>query len=531
MSVHRIKIFSDSITERVCTPLWDGNIEHTRQDEGVFLRATVKELTFTNTDYTDIKAAAECELITVFLEEDCGGTFAERWRGTFTTYDVKFNENKCLAIVSPKTSDDYDCFFEKWDLDVVVATAGDVVEAQPFAGVYEVGMCCKDCFLVAPVQVCSTPANWCFYETQNLGSGGVICDGFEERYMTCFHRIVGQGTPTTPPPYGSGWTHISGNDWWRCPDAAEIDAGKFDQGRNFSDVLEYLISELDCGLTLRSHFLGINATHAAPPSNIAYTFSDANYQAIQIHQKSDIKRPDATNPAQSFVWKMSLKKLLEDLRTMWQLEWKIDGTDFILEHVTYFDAVTGLDVSQRNIRLEYGKREGGAPSAEYFYWADADATFTATHLGSPIDYGDCGEGRKDYRLNYFSNDVFYIRTVQNQEEIADQGFCLIATELIDGENQIIDGNAVLGWEQIHENLFKFNRFFASGTMNGTADVAFDNPRKTRNLEPFELKVCCDDNFDPSEIINTPVGDAMVQKAVVNYFQGKDANLVKIESSI
>ena len=536
MSVHRLKIESDSIAAVQVYPTWSGDVEYSRENDGVFFRAKPNgDFQFKKSEYTTIKGVPDCEKIDLFLEEKCDDVWIERWRGRFTTYDVKFNENKCLANVSPKTSDEFDCFLSNWEVEQVISGAGDPVSVYPFAGSYEVGQCCGQCFDVEPdpeVPVCATPANWCFDSTYQTGSS-IEClpdIGFN-LYVSCFHRIIGQGTPSVPPPYGTGWAHISGDDWWRCPDTDnDLGVGVFDQGRLFNDVLEYLADQTGCGLTVRSHFLGLNATHDAPPSNLAYTFATEFYQDLQIHQKSDIKRPDATNPAQSFVWKMSFKRLLEDRETIWQVFWTIDGTDLIIEHISYFEANTGVDVTTKNIKLEYGKQEGGAPNEETFRWADGDATFTLAQAGYPISYGNCGEGTTERKVNYFSNDVYYIRSTSNPEEIADAGFCLVATEVIDGKNTIIDSNDPMGWVQIHENLFQHNRFFAEGVLND-APATFLSTRKTRKLEPFKITVCCGDNFNPADSIETLVGTSYVQKTTANYFAGVDTNLITIEANI
>lgn len=528
MSVHRIKIESDSVLAVQTNPTWSGKIDLSRENGGVYFRAKpTGQFQFRSTEYTTIKEVADCEAIDIYMEEKCGEEWIERWRGRFTTYDVSFNENKCIGSVAPKTIDEYTCFFENWDVERVVSGAGSIVQCRPFAGTYEAGIsCCTVTGFSPPAfPVCSTPANMCYDSTYSSSiTGGLFA------YTSCFHRVVGIGTPSTPPVYGSGWTHLSGDEWWRCPADDETSGGVFDQGRWFNDVLEYLTDQLSCGLTVRSHFFTLNNTHADPPANLAYDFASTYYPKIQIHQKSDIKRPDATDPAQSFVWKMSFKKLLEDMENMWQVFWKIDGSDLIIEHISYFEAASGLDVTDKNIKLAYGKREEGAPNEERFKWADTTATFSLAHRGYPIIYGDCGEGRKDRSIHYFSNDVYYIRATANPEEIADSGFCLLATQFLDSEYQTYNGNDPMGWVDIHENLFQHNRYFAEGNLNN-ADTSFASTTKTRKLEPFQIQVCCDDGFSPEDTIETLVGTAVVQKVTIDYFLGADANMVEIESNI
>lgn len=530
MSVHRWKIESDSIAAVVVNPTWSGEIDHALENDAVFFRAKSGELKFQKEDYTTIKDAPDCELIEVYLEEKCDVTWNEKWRGTFTTYDCKFDENKCVARVTPKPKDDYGCIFENWEVEQVVGF-GVAIDVRPIGGIYDSGQqCCLVCITPPPSgALCAVPDDWCFQA--NYFQDSVCPPDGNQLWMSCFHRIVGVGTPSTPPPYGTGWTYLSGNDWWRCPDPEETELPVFDQGRDFNAVIEYLVDQLGCGLTVRSHFFGINATHTAPPTNDAYDFSDTNFQALQLHQKSDIKRPFATDPAQTFVWKMNLKKLLEDFRVMLNVFWTIDGTDMIIEHVSYFAETVGLDLTTSNIPIEYGKQEASAPNIENYKWMDNAATFTETHRGWPISYGDCGDGKKDNQVNYFSNDIFYISTVENQEEIADAGFCLIATQVVDGENVIVANNACLGWEQLHENLHKHRRFFAEGNMNDTPNTAFLSTIKTRKLNEFTVKVCCDDTFSLLDSIDTLAGEASVQKATFNYFAGQNAVMVKIDANV
>lgn len=528
MAKTRWKIVSDSIPEVQVNPTWSGRITHERVNDGVYFRAKLDgEIVFTGADYQAIKDSPDCEEIEVFLEESCDG-WQERYRGTFTTYDCAFNEDRCTASVTPKLKDDYVCFLREYSLETTVANAGDVVTARPFAGVYKAGGCCLD--YVSPTPggptgpVCSIPdANWCF---DNNYYQGEVDEFGNELWLSCYHRIIGTGTPSTPPPYASGWTYISGNDWWRCPTDEDLQFSPLDNGRWLNDILEYLSEFISCGLTVRSHFFNLNATHAAPPTNDAYTFAADNCEKLQVHQKSDVKRPDATNPAQSFVWKMSFQKLLSDLEKMFNVFWIIDGSDLIIEHITYFETAEWLDVTQVAIIKSFGKKEDGAPNRELFYYVDKEATFTADFAAFPIKYGACGDGDEDVTLQYFSNDVVYIRTTDNQAEISDSGFCMVATEFIDSNYAIITNNTPMGWSALHVNLHKQRRYFESGTMNDTA-TTFDTLRKTRKLEPITVPHCCNDAFDPAGFITTTLGEATAERVTKDYFR----DVVTIEANI
>jgi hypothetical protein len=485
-------------------------------------------LTFSGADYTLVFEIPDCELITVVLEELCGEGWTEIFSGTFTTYDVKFDKDLCSASVTPEPVDDYACLFESWTTDRVVSNAGDVVQLHPFGGDYFSGNQC--CTALVPIgdysdePVCDVPAGWCFEKSVQQN----VIDGLgNEVWMSCFHRITAEGTALDPPPFSSGWTLLSGTTWWRCPgEAGDINYGVLDNGRLFNDIIEYLFDQMGCGFTVRSHFFGINDTHDAPPTNAAYDFAALYCQALQVHQKSDVKRPYATNESQSFVWRMSLKKLLEDLETMMQVFFIIDGTDVILEHSTYFEAIEWMDASETDMAIKYEKAENSAPRREHFFFVDKDADVSVEFKAQRISYGNCGVGGVERTLNYFTNDIQYINDIANDAEIADTNFCLVASVLVDGQYSVIQDNEPMGWPALHENLHLWRRYFIEGTMNA-APTTFLGTLKTRELEPFSLPHCCDEVLTPTGYIVTSVGNADVQKVTKDYF----ADRITIEANI
>lgn len=536
MSVHRVKISSDSVVETVVHPTWVGTIEKTREDDSVYYRDRLTgDFKFIGADYALINSVPDCERIEIFLEERCGETWTEQWRGKFTTYDVKFNENKCIATVRPELVDKYECFINQVDEEYVIAEL-EIVEVRNVRGNYQAGaQCCttviSDDDPTPTDPVCDVPDGYCFdkntrWEIPLSGSSTIT---------SCFHRVRGVGVSNViPPPYGDDWTflveHLGVFYWWRCPIDGEVTLGPLSYGRLFNDAMEDMITQAECSLTVRSHFFGLNNTHTAPPDNIAYDYATEYLQTLTIHQKSDVKCPKCSNQAENFVWKITWRKLLDDLRTMMNVYWVItDDDELIIEHQSYFAAIAGLDVSDQNIAIDYGKGETSAPNIEKFFWAD-DASFTAEHLGEPISYGDCGNGTKDHRMNLFSNDIFYIRQVENQSEISDTGFCLVCTETADGLYYVRDFNNPLGWPMLHDNLHRHYRYFENGIMNGEEET-FLSVRKTRKMKPFNLNVCCDDGFNPEDYITMSAGQVTVEKAVVNYFSGKDNRVVTIEALI
>jgi len=531
MSAVRIYIESVSVLVTQVFPTWSGRIDRKRDSKEVFFIDELSgDFRFTKTEYTLIKDIPDCERVEIYMEEYCGAAWVERWRGYFTTYDVKFNESTCEATVDPIAVNDYECFLDQIDTEYTIEYVTSVV-VRSVSGTYEAGLeCCDietDINDPEPVgAVCAVPANMCFDKNKHkeIPQEGIRIT------VSCFHRILGEGTAFDPPPYDTGWTYTgAGILWWRCPGGNDVNVGVFSRGRVLNDVLDDLATRNDCGLTVRSHFLGMNATHAAAPVNDAYTYATTYMQNLTIHQKSDIKRPDASDPAEDFVWKLTWKKFLDDLKTMFNVFWIIDGTDLIIEHLSYFEATAGLDLSTSNFVVNYGKQEGSAPNKEYFWWADS-AAFSTAHKGYPIEYGACGTGKEDRRINLFSNDVIYIRTVENQAEISDAGFCLVTTEIISGTYFMKEGNDPLGWVMLHDNLHREGRYFIDGTMNLVPET-FNTIKRTRKMEPFKVDICCSDGWDALDYITTKAGIVDVSKATIDYFSGKENNIVTIESVI
>lgn len=530
MSDIRVFIESTTIVNTQVYPAWKPAIDFVKQEDAAYFLAEFPTLAFRQADYTLLQTAVGCEEITVIVQERCNGTWAEIHRGTFTDYDEKKNENQCWAEVKPKMEDDYRCLFAKWETEVVVYAAGVTTSVGALIGEYQLGpgLCCTVCSAVEPPgAVCAVPAGYCFNENIDLGEHPSCAVG-ERRWRSCFHRLVGVGTPVTPPTYGTGWTYISGNNWWRCPSAAELAGGNFGDGKLFNDILQNIVAQMACGLTVRSHFFDINSTHAAAPVNSEYTDAAAFYQKMTIHQKSDIKRPFADDPAESTQWKMTLKKLLDDLWTMFRVQWVIDGTDLIIEHETYFAAGMGLDVSAQDLVLEYGKTASSAPKRENFFWVDR-AAFSTPFKGYPILY-DCGDKIENRPVNLFSTDVNYITDVENEAEISDTNFVLIANEIVTGNYYMMDSNSPLGWVALHDSLHRNNRYFLEGTMNNVA-TTFNSVRKTRALEEFAVTVCCDDVFNPSNEITTSIGLVSPEKVTINYDTGNNARQLIINANI
>lgn len=278
------------------------------------------------------------------------------------------------------------------------------------------------------------------------------------------------------------------------------------QGKLFSSVLNYLIGELGCGLTVKSDFYNINPD-ATNPDNLAYTYSEQNFHHMTLHQKSDVKRPDATNPATANAYGIRTEDLLNDLKKLHNVDWRIqdNGTTFRIEHLSYFEASTGQDLSSVNIKEEYEFDKENSQRVEQFKFMDELAS--DYFRGSNIEY-NCGEGVKDIKLSIISTDVVTIQNTASDQAISDKGFVLISNELQDGSYVIIDENKPQSWTDLHENLFRHGRAYPTGKINGV-DMSFISSVYRKKAVPFTHELCCDDAFSEDDLITTELGDGQI----------------------
>ncbi len=517
MARTRIKISSTSIAETEINPVWSGEFTRSIERDRIFHLHELKgELTLTGADFDLVNDLVNpCEKITLIVERYCVDEWVEYWAGQFTKFDTSqdfggTHVRQCVLRAKVKPDDIYACLMNEWDEEINFFLASSTISTKALAGTYEVLGICTFCTATIDPDPCDDIAasGEACLEYSNITSDPNCAGGYRATFA--YHRIVDTGTALDPPPYDSGWTLISGDQWWRCPDEEPVKIGVLSRGRRFDDTLEYLLLQTGCGLTLRSHFLGINATHAEPPDNDAYDYATENYQDITIHQKSDVKRPYSTNPSLSQVWKMKLKDALADLNTMFNLFWKIEGTDLILEHISYFEALEGADYSTRKMKLQL-EYDAETPKREIFKWSDPDVR--TLFLGFPIEY-DCGNGDRERRVTLFNNDVAYVNDELNQDRVSDDGWVLICNRIVGGQYSMIDINYPMRFFNLHDKLHRHYRPFLAGKMNGEV-TTFLTAQKLQKQPTFTVPLCCNEEHDPGKYITTPLGQGYVQESIEN----------------
>lgn len=109
------------------------------------------------------------------------------------------------------------------------------------------------------------------------------------------------------------------------------------RGRRLMDVLQALVDQSECELIVESQFFQNELNPITGTANCV--------KHLMMNQASDMTDPDSTEPAR--IMNVKLSELLDELETLFNVWWHIDGNKFILEHRSYYD--NGYSYSQNNI--------------------------------------------------------------------------------------------------------------------------------------------------------------------------------------
>lgn len=461
-----------------------------------------------------------CTSFEVAIEIECpknSGTWEEVWAGSFSSKDWKRNNDQKTISVKAKETNPLQCLRENWKTQKNIYNVGTWQTVRPYLNEYEKYTEVIDQPLATPCGDPPVVSGYCFYskESKKVGTDEKLC-------IYHYHRFKKAGTcsgatPVEPDTFNS-WTILTNSCpgsslWWTCPASTHL-PWTFIHGQRLQDIIEFLVDETGCGLTVKSDFFDLNAD-ATAPSNAAYTAAADYCQNLIVFQKSDVKRHDATNPATQPAFVMKLADLLADLKLMFNLDWRItdSGATLRIEHVSYFEAGAGNDYSAARYTRELLQDKADAPRLTRFQYRDEPCT--SYFKGSPLEIY-CGEDEKDFRLTLFSCDISYITSNDAVDNVGDDGFVLMAAVDVGGNLYNVDNNQGLSWSELLYNFYRHN-MAGAGEING-APVTPLSLKKTRKQPAFVVPHCCDDSFDPSDLHTTDLGDGQVDSALWNIAQ-------------
>lgn len=532
---------SATLTDLTVTYPDGGDLLYDVDKDGFAYRLLLtSEFTAIGVDYAALealRAADACDDVEFVLKLD--GT--EVWSGQLNMRKARWFPDTCSVKFKPDVEDDYNCLYENWETEKNVLESGSLRTAETLFGTLDEQTCqfddaapvVEESYAVANVSGCLDDVTTYIikqFTIEDRGLGVPAGERFRHTVTWVSERVIttcSGGVPVAPP--GNDWTlvlddcvgtntatygrpparifdgeysAVSGLLWDNRHIIVAEQQADYNQGVLLEDILQDFAD--DCSLTVKSDFFNINPPGTAP-SNAAYTAAAA-VQAIIVYQKSDIKRPNASNAAT--LASLRLKDMLEILANMFQVYWQIEnsGADFRIEHISFFDGGNGDDLTVDQPGAVAGFNaftydiDKLAPQDE-FTWMDNtdDEDFRGLPIVYPSSCADPLQEPRQINLNQVFTDLGTV--VNDTDNVSDNGLFFMATDLFSGtyyinrENGELSGepklNGHLSWANLHENYHTWGRPLPSGTLNGTPQT-FDSYNRSKRQEAVTA------NYDHTE---------------------------------
>lgn len=298
-------------------------------------------------------------------------------------------------------------------------------------------------------------------------------------------------------------------------------------GVKLGDALNYFISTFCNGLVIKSDFFQINPENQ---SNINYvTGKKSKVDNIFILQASDVKRPSATGLATKLMF--DWERLTAALKNMFNVDWRVENGVLILEHVSFFPKVVGMDLTishRQYLNRKYTYKNDSIPSKEVWKWASDQSA--GDFNGMPITYSSGCIVNKRQEKTYPIEDVYtdiqlaISNPAADSKVVNDEGVFFIAAGF-DGSNYYVlqePGilstpriNNTLALAQLHRDYHRYERSLPVGTMNG-ALTEFITVKPTKQGNAFKIPLCCPTDFKPDDMVKTLLGDGVVNNATYSF---------------
>lgn len=306
-------------------------------------------------------------------------------------------------------------------------------------------------------------------------------------------------------------------------------------GVKLSDVINYFVTELCSGITVKSNFFQINPDN---PSDMNYVTGKRTKTAnIFLFQASDVKRPIANAMATKMMF--DWERLTNALKYMFNVDWRVSNGFLILEHVSFFPKNIGLDLTTEQYakwlkgKRKYTYKNDDIPSKETWSWATPQSY--GDFNGVPIIYNSGCIVNKKIEKPYNIEDVYtdvelaFANPSQDNKNVDDEAIYFIAGG-VDGSSYYIlqesgilsrpKVNNTLGLAQLHRDYHKYERPLPSGNMNGVL-TDFITVKPTKQGEKFKVPICCPNSFNPDDLVKTFMGNGVVNSASFSF---KDSNI-------
>lgn len=305
---------------------------------------------------------------------------------------------------------------------------------------------------------------------------------------------------------------------------------KLRNGVRLRSVMQLFVDSLCPGLTVKSDFFQIDPDEE---TNINYVTNEpTKVNNIFVFSASDVKRPTANNVASKLMY--DWKTLTETLLFMFNVEYRIVGNYVRFEHVNFWNKAQGLDLTDPEYsKYLVGKRKykhniDSIPSQEI--WAFGSKQSNGDFNGYPIRYlSGCSVSKsnnKTYTMDRAVTDIelCFANPNSDNKTVDDEnivfvaagydgtGYYILQEPGITSETKV---NNTLSLAHLHRDYHRYKRFLPSGVMNG-AETQFLTVVPTKEGVPIKIPMCCPANFDPDNLIKTPLGTGVVSSAVYNF---------------
>lgn len=320
--------------------------------------------------------------------------------------------------------------------------------------------------------------------------------------------------------------------YW-CPTQSTIIT--YDRNRLFKEVCKYVVAQLGCGTAgVVSDFFEWNPIGDTPgySPGINYVTATANkLRWLTISQKSDIIDPLSSNAATKGM--ITFDKLEIIWREVFNAYWFVDSSNRLrVEHISYFQktvgyfANAGANAKYNKARNKYTYDKTKMPKTERFKWAESLST---DFIGADIWYDsicvnqDSNNNVAERGPNFVTTDLYYIFLFP--DDINKVGFVLMCNDF-DGVNYSVNvetglistllvANGHLSWANLHYHYHRHNRVLLVGYMNNLI-TNFFTALRSKKQKDIVIEVCCEE-FDPQKyLVNTELGDGVVDEAEISY---------------
>lgn len=487
--------------------------------------------------YTFEKSQYRCVPIYLRIEKLCSGTYSDFFEARLILNKGTFDLDQCQLEIEATPDNKYTCYDEKADEERNLFSIVDANETISLAEGELEFLNCTGTLGVDP-EFCSSDVGY-ILNKRDISSTDGITFTFNNEWV--------REKKTSLTPLSAPWISIGGDEYVKTPaqyglviyNSDENNfgfrykvGGTIDHGMKLQDIVEGLLNLACPGLTLKSDFFQWNPDVV---STVNYVTGQASKVLnLILFQKSDVKRPDSDQNAT--MANIQLDKLIVDLCNTFYLKWDIDDDNrFVIEHVSFFNKNTGLNLAGRYDQIlrvgtnKYSYDVNNIPLREVFFMLN-DETINNDFKGKPIIYNnDCAGTsdlkEKEWRVENYLTDLGFVLAHPDPDDsfVTDEGFVLIACDSLNNilfEESFIGGNYLnntLSWTRLHEDYWRYEKYFPDFLMNGFAQTAL-SIIPTKKQVPINVQLCCDD-FAPDELITTQLGEGTVAEASYNLYSG------------